>query len=197
MNHGHTKDSLIRFEEWIKQSFLAKQIRAPVHFSGGNEEELLGVFQYVRPDDWVFSTWRSHYHALLKGVPENDVYEAILDGRSMYLMFREHRFFSSAIVGGTLPIALGVAGAIKRDGGPGRVWVFVGDMCARTGIYHEAVQYATGHALPLRVVIEDNQLSTNAPTEVVWGQQGQKPPTIRYRYTRTFPHVGLEERVNF
>jgi len=113
----HTKESLIAFEERVKQAFLAKQIRSPVHLSGGNEAQLLELFGDVRPTDWVFSTWRSHYHALLHGIPEEWLFNEILAGRSMYLMNREHRFMSSAIVGGMLPIACGVALGIKRGYG--------------------------------------------------------------------------------
>ena len=215
MNHGHTPASLIAFTERVKAAFLDKQIHAPVHLNSSTQAEpLIGIFKSIRPQDYVFSTWRSAYHALLKGVPEEEVFQAILDGRSMYLMFRKRNFFSSAIVGGILPIALGVAAGIKRMNDDARatfanqngcsavlandalVYVFIGDMCARTGLYHEFLQYSNGHSLPIRVIVEDNGLSTNASTRETWGT-GEPLIHASYRYQRTEPHVGLHQKVSF
>ena len=192
-----TAEELIAFEQRVKDAFLAKQIHAPVHLSGGNERELIEAFTHLQPGDYVFSTWRSHFHALLKGIPPEWVYAEILAGRSMYLMNREHRFFSSAIVGGILPIALGVALGIKRNGGDETVWVFIGDMAARTGIYHEFAQYYRGHDLPVNVVIEDNGLSTDTPTEAAWGTSKASLKITRYHYERTQPHCGVGQHVAF
>ena len=71
----HLKD----FEVDIRDNWEAGNIRGPVHLSGGNEKELIEIFQYVHPDDWVFSTWRSHYHALLHGVFHKKLKQDILD----------------------------------------------------------------------------------------------------------------------
>lgn len=200
----HTRESLIAFEQRVADAFLAKKIRAPVHLSGGNEDQLLEIFKEVRPQDWVFSTWRSHYHALLKGCPEEWVFAEILAGRSMYLMSREHRLLCSSIVGGILPIAAGVALGATRNGTGERVWVFVGDMTARTGLMHEFVQLCEGWNLPARVVVEDNGMSTNTPTEEAWGAEswyGQNWPFPLLRswhnYTNTYPHVGVGKFVSF
>lgn len=199
MNHGHTKQSLIAFEERVKESFLAKKIFSPVHLSGNNEDQLLNIFKEVQPQDWVFSNWRSHYHALLKGIPEEQVFAEIQAGRSMYLMSREHNFLCSSIVGGILPIAAGVALGLKRNGGWDKVWVFVGDMTARCGIFHEFCSYCFGHALPIRVVVEDNGYGTNSPTEETWGTQepSWSEMSRRYKYHRTTPHVGVGSHVQF
>ncbi len=194
------RERLIEFEERVKQAFLDKRIAAPVHLSGGNEDELIAIFKHVRPQDFVFSTWRSHYHALLKGIPEKWVFNQILDGRSMYLMSKPDKFMAGSIVGGMLPIACGVALANKRLGKDETVWVFVGDMAARTGIFHEFAQYCGGHALNVRVVVEDNGYSTDTPTEATWGKAwgSHNPlPISRYKYERKWPHVGVGEHVNF
>ena len=111
-----TVDRLITFERRVAAAYDAGLIRAPVHLSGGNERQLAEYFAtYYRPGDWVFGTWRSHYHALLAGVPEEELMEAILAGKSIALCFPEHRFLTSAIVGGHLSIAVGVAMAIARE----------------------------------------------------------------------------------
>lgn len=192
------KDTLLAFRARVEEAWLAGEIRAPVHFPGGNEDQLLEVYRDVRPEDWVLGTWRSMYHALLKGVPEEMVFRQMREGRSMYLSSKEHRFLCSAIVGGTLPIAAGLAMGIKRRGGSEKVWAFVGDMTAETGLYDETLRYATGHRLPLKFVVEDNGLSTNTPTQSTWGSYWFCAGNIRrYVYERTRPHVGLEKRVTF
>lgn len=169
-----TIQELIDFEEGIKTLFEDAQIRAPVHFHVGAEDGLIEIFKYINPSDWVFSTHRSHYHALLKGIPPELVKAEILKGNSISLQFPRYRFYTSAIVGGILPIALGVAMTGET------VWCFVGDMAAETGIFHECLKYATGHQLPIHFVVEDNGMSVDTPTEKVW----------RFSYQRKFPHQG-------
>jgi pyruvate dehydrogenase E1 component alpha subunit len=61
-------DGLIDFEKTIVDHWEGGRIRGPVHLSGGNEKHLIEIFKRISKNDWVFSTWRSHYHALLKGV---------------------------------------------------------------------------------------------------------------------------------
>ncbi len=176
-----TSEELKAFEQEIGDIFLAGRIRAPIHLHGNNEEDLREIFNQVKPEDWVFSTHRSHYHALLKGIPPEEVKAEILKGNSICLQFPQYRFYTSAIVGGILPIALGVAMASYK------CWVFVGDMAAETGIFHECVKYATGHKLPIKFVVEDNHFSVDTPTEQVW----------RYSYERKFPHQGVGKYVIF
>jgi pyruvate dehydrogenase E1 component alpha subunit len=191
-----TARNLLDFETDVAGRFAAAEIRSPVHFSGGNEEELIEIFTHITREDWVFSTWRSHYHALLHGVPRERLMADILAGKSMNLNYPAYHFLTSAIVGGTLPIACGVAA-----GGP-RCWCFVGDMCASTGAFHDAVQYADGHDLPITFIVEDNGLATNTPTRGTWGTPRCKNVTWSarvqsYPYIRTYPHVGLTQRVEF
>ncbi len=112
----HTPESLIAFEDRVTEAFLAKKIHAPIHLSRGNEAQLIDVFQGIKRTDWVFSNWRSHYHALLHGIPEDALFDMVVNGRSMYINSAKHRFMASSIVGGMLPIALGVAKAIKMKG---------------------------------------------------------------------------------
>lgn len=192
-----TADDLRAFESEVAAEFEAAAIRAPVHLSGGNEERLIQIFERVEARDWVFCSYRGHYHALLKGVPADEVKAAILAGRSMTLCFPEHRFYSSAIVAGHVPMAVGVAAGLKRDLSVyQRVWCFVGDMAAETGIFHEAVKYAQGHALPIRFVIEDNGLSAHSPTAACWGSQ-DTDCVESYRYDLPWPHVNSGKWVNF
>ena len=168
------KEELIAFEADIANLFEQVKIPSPVHLSGGNEDALIDIFQHIKPVDWVFSNHRSHYHALLKGIPPEWLKAEILANHSITINNAEYKFFSSAIVGGILPIAVGVAMMGET------AWVFCGDMAAETGIFHGCVKFATGHELSIHFVVEDNGYSVLTPTEKVW----------RYSYERTFPHQG-------
>jgi pyruvate dehydrogenase E1 component alpha subunit len=64
----YTKDDLVKFERLIADHWDAGRIKGPVHLGGGNEDELIELGKRISKDDWVFSTWRSHYHALIKGI---------------------------------------------------------------------------------------------------------------------------------
>ena len=191
-----TADDLRAFEAEVAGVFEGAGIRAPVHLSGGNESLLIEVFERVRPADWVFCSYRGHYHALLRGVPRAEVMAAIVAGRSMTMCFPEHNFCSSAIVAGHVPMAVGVAMAFKRRSLKQMVWCFVGDMAAETGIFHEAVKYAEGHNLPIRFVIEDNGLSAHSPTADCWGKR-EGNCVESYRYSLPWPHVNSGKWVNF
>jgi TPP-dependent pyruvate/acetoin dehydrogenase alpha subunit len=197
-----TAQDLIDFETDVAGHFAKAEIHSPVHFSGGNETPLLEIFSHIKRTDYVLSTWRNHYHALLHGIPRERVLTDILAGKSMTLNYPEYKFLTSAIVGGTLPIACGLAA------GGERVWCFVGDMCASTGAFHDAVQYVEGLKLPVTFVVEDNGLATNTPTSETWGDTSCKSATCSekvgigsviwsYQYSRKYPHVGLSQRVQF
>jgi len=191
------KQELIDFEEEIKQLFLDKKIFAPVHLSVGSEEPLIKIFKDVKKDDWVFSTHRSHYHALLKGIDKNWLKNEILQKRSIHIYNKEHKFFASAIMGGILPIAVGAAMAIKRKKKKEKVWAFIGDMTVEMGITHECMKYASRHNLSIVFVIEDNGVSVNTPTQEVWGESNSEPNIIRYKYERVYPHQGCGSWVVF
>lgn len=190
-----TKDDLIRFEQDIADRFEQKQIPGPIHLSGGNEDQLIGIFKTIDWDDYVFSTWRSHYHALLHGVPEDLVMEEILKGKSMSLMFPDYHFFTSGIVGGILPIAVGLAYGLK--GTERKVYCFVGDMTSTTGIFHESVMYAEKQDLPITFYVENNRLSCNSPTQETWGIDYRRRKVTGYNYDRQYPHCGVRKWVNF
>ena len=196
------RQRLIAFSERVKAAFAAKLIRSPVHLAGSEdgtlENWLIDIFaRHVRPGDWVCSNWRSMHHALLAGCDEEWLFSEILAGRSMSIFNAEKRFLSSAIVGGMLPIACGLAMAAKMRGTGEKVHVFIGDMTACCGLYSEFMRYCGGHNLPCRVYIEDNGYSTDTPTEAAWGNWYADTPIMCRWYKRRYPHVGIGERVQF
>jgi len=199
-----SKNDLIRFEDKVAETFNAGKIRAPIHLYSGNEDKLIEIFQKIDvKEDWVFCSWRSHYQCLLKGVPEDLLYNAILEGRSIALCFLEYKIFSSAIVGGHIPIALGVALSLKKQESESHVYCFLGDMTAETGIAQSAFAYANNFDLPITFIIEDNGISVCSDTRKVWGtsklrfQQVSNKKIISYTYTNKYPHAGAGKRVEF
>tara|TARA_R110000824_G_scaffold399960_1_gene606449 strand:- start:312 stop:941 length:630 start_codon:yes stop_codon:yes gene_type:complete len=201
-----TKEDLIAFEDEIAECFNEAQIKAPVHLYNDNEEQMIEVFvkHNIGKDDWVLGSWRSHYQCLLKGVPKEELKQAILNGRSISLCFSEQRVLCSGIVTGTVPIALGIALNIKRTGGTNRVFCFMGDMTAETGVAHECIKYAKNHKLPIHFIIEDNGKSVCTDTRATWGSEtltyeGVSDEYVTYyRYKlEKYPHAGAGIRVQF
>lgn len=194
---------LIAFEDEVARRFNEAEIRAPIHLYSNNEKNMITVFGSVSSADWIFCSWRSHYQCLLKGVPEDQVMEEIMAGKSISLCFPKYKIYSSAIVGGVLPIAVGTAMSIKRDGGAERVHCFLGEMTAETGIAHECIKYSQRHNLPIRFIIEDNGKSVVTNTRDVWNtdkllfEDSGDPMIFYYRYENKYPHAGAGTRVQF
>ena len=197
-NKKKIKKILIDFEKDIKKIYEDGKIKAPIHLSGNNEIPLIRIFKNIKKTDWVFSSWRNHYHAILKGVPLKLIKKEIISGRSMGLNFKKYNFYSSSIVGGIIPIALGVAKSIKLKKSKSLVWVFIGDMTFETGLFHECFKYAKNHNLPIKFVVEDNNMSTNTPTNKVWVRKSKIPKGVfYYKYKRKYPHHGTGSWILF
>lgn len=222
-NIDELKKKLIAFEERMSNLYKEGKIKAPVHLAKGNEEKLIEIFKHIKKDDWVFCSYRNHYHALLKGISAEWLEQEIVDGRSMHFMNKEHNFYTSSIVPGHLPIALGTALALKLKNSPNHVWAFCGDMASETGTFHEVTKYAKGHNLPITFIVEDDSLSVYTPTKEVWKtssfsvndsnlnaysmgtnsktnfeiKDNEKPLMMRYSYERGWPHHGIGLWVEF
>ena len=198
-----TKNDLINFEKKVANTFNKAKIKAPVHLYSNNEEQIIEVFKDINKDDWVFCTWRSHYQCLLKGVPENELYEKICKGISISLCFPGYKIFSSAIVSGSIPIAVGAAISIKLNKEKNRVHCFMGDMTSETGIAHECIKYSRNHQLPIHFIIEDNSKSVCTDTRETWNsnklsyESVSDPMITYYRYDTKYPHAGAGTRIQF
>lgn len=192
MRKKWTKEELISFEYRIGQLYLDNQLPFLFHLSGGNEDELIEIFENIQEGDYVISNHRNHYHALLHGITPEELEYKIKDGRSMFVYDRKRNFFLSAIIGGTPAIAAGIAWALKRKGSTQRVWCFVGDGTEDNGHLAEAIRYVDGWELPCTFVIESNNRSCEASNEDRWGKtahpEWNSPSVIRYQYECTYPH---------
>ena len=195
-----TKKELIDFENEIGDLYMDNQLPFLFHLSGGNEDQLIEIFQDIKEGDYVISNHRSHYHALLHGIPPETVKDRILNGRSMFIYDRERNFFCSAIIGGTPAIAAGIALALKKKGSDKKVWCFVGDGTEDNGHLFEAVRYVDGWDLPCKFVIENNNRSVEATNEDRWGKAADykwdSPSVIKYYYDITYPHARREGMID-
>lgn len=203
---NYSVHDLIKFEKEMATRFDNAEIKAPVHLYHGNEEQMIEVFRKhkIGPEDWVLGSWRSHYQCLLKGVPEDELTRAILQGRSISLCFAKQRVLCSGIVTGVLPISVGIALDIKRKGGKNKVYCWMGDMTSETGVAHESIKYARNHKLPIHFIIEDNGKSVCTNTRDTWGMDKLTHEGISDEYVTYYqypmekwPHAGAGKRVQF
>ncbi len=198
------KKELILFEEEIADLFNKGKIRAPVHLYQGNEDKIIEFFKRVNKNDWIFCSWRSHYQCLLKGVPKDEIKKEIMEGRSISLCFPKQKIYSSALVGGSLPIAVGTAMSLKiKKENNTMVYCFMGEMTSETGIAHECIKYSINLDLPIHFIIEDNEKSVCTDTRSTWklkklSYEGRNDKFITfYSYKSKWPHAGAGKRIQF
>ena len=84
------KQDLIDFEKLVADHWEAGDLPYLIHLSGGNEDFLIDLFKEVKDGDWIFSTHRNHHHALLSGVPRDELLRKILAGNSMFVLSLIH-----------------------------------------------------------------------------------------------------------
>ena len=190
---------VIDFEAKVAKKYNNGEIKYPIHLTSGNEDQLIKIFHYISKKDWIFCSWRSHAHALLHGMSSKKLLNQIVNGKSMYISSRKNKILCSSIAGGTIPIALGVALAIKRRKLKNKVWLFVGDMTSQMGIFNEVYNYSRNFNLPLEIVIEDNATSVYTKTKKVWNTKKLKFPkdVFYYKYKLGYPHHGTGRWVSF
>jgi len=193
MKRKWTKEELIEFENRIGDLYLDNKLPFLFHLSGGNEEQLIQIFEEIDEGDYVLSNHRNHYHALLHGIAPEILEDKILNGRSMFVYDRERNFFCSAIIGGTPAIAAGIAWALKKKGSMKKVWCFVGDGTEDNGHLYEAIRYVDGWQLPCQFIIENNNRSVEATNFERWGSKADyvwdSNSVIKYKYDITYPHA--------
>tara|TARA_S200000501_G_scaffold371525_1_gene414767 strand:- start:1326 stop:2534 length:1209 start_codon:yes stop_codon:yes gene_type:complete len=192
----YTKKELIEIENSIVEKYKDNKLPFLFHLCGGNEDQLIEIFNDIQDGDYVFVTHRNHYHAYLHGIDPEVVMDRVSNGRSMFIYDRERNFFSSAIVGGIPEIAAGVAMALKLKKSNQKVWCFVGDGAEDTGHFYAAVRYVESNNLPCKFIIEDNDISIQATKSDRWGSEFlfKWPSCVkRYKYDLIYPHARIEE----
>jgi TPP-dependent pyruvate/acetoin dehydrogenase alpha subunit len=153
-------------EEKIVEIYPTDRIQSPVHLSIGQEAVAVGVCAAIRRTDPLFGSYRSHAFYLAKGgdlkLMFAELYGKVTGGAkgkagSMHLTAPEVGFMgSSAVVASTIPHAVGAALAAKRRGTGQVVLTVFGDGATEEGVYHESVNFAALHRLPVLFVCENN-----------------------------------------
>ena len=155
-----------RFEEKCAELYATTKIRGFLHLYIGEEAVAVGVMQALRPDDRVVATYREHGHALVRGVSAAatmaEMYgkvEGCSRGRggSMHLFDAATRFYGgNAIVGGGLPLAVGLGLADKMQGLDSITACFFGEGAVAEGEFHESLNLAALWNLPVLFCCENN-----------------------------------------
>ena len=162
-------------EEKIIELYPFDKIQSPVHLSIGQEAVAVGLCSQLKIDDWVFINYRGHSFYLAKGGPLPKLF-AELYGKStglskgkagsMHLAAPDCGVMgASAVVGSTISHAVGAALASKIRG-ENRIYVSVfGDGATEQGCYHESLNFASLHNLPVLFLCENNGLAVHTPLE--------------------------------
>ncbi len=164
-----------RFEEKAAELYSGGKIHGFLHLYIGEEAVAVGALQALTPDDAIVATYREHGHALARGIPAAAVLAEMYGkangcsrgrGGSMHLFDVTRRFYGGyAIVGGGLPIAVGLALADKLQG-RGRVTAcFFGDGAVAEGEFHESLNLAALWKLPVLFLCENNRYAMGTALE--------------------------------
>ena len=163
-------------EESIADKYSEQKMRCPTHLSIGQEAIAVGVCANLTSQDQVLSTHRAHAHYLAKGGCLNSMMAEIYGkasgcskgmGGSMHLIDTSVGFMgSTAIVGNTIPVAVGLALEKKLTRKKSIACVFFGDGATEEGAFYESVNFAIIHSLPILFICENNLYSVYSGLEV-------------------------------
>jgi pyruvate dehydrogenase E1 component alpha subunit len=155
-----------RFEEKCAELYQQEKIRGFLHLYIGEEAVATGVMRALEPEDAVVATYREHGHALVRGVDMNRVMAEMYGkidgcsrgrGGSMHLFDAGKRFYGgNAIVGGGLPLVVGLALADRMRDRPRVSVCFFGEGAVAEGEFHESMNLAALWKLPVLFVCENN-----------------------------------------
>lgn len=179
-DHGAFHETLFRSlylirrtEEEIVRLYPTDKIKSPIHLSIGQEAVSVGVCAALRPSDVVFGTYRGHALYLAKGGDLRAMIAELYgkaDGAargkagSMHLIDRTAGMMgTSAVVGTTIPQAVGYALAMKMQGRDVVVAVFFGDGATDEGVFHESMNFAALKKLPVLFICENNGYAIYSP----------------------------------
>jgi pyruvate dehydrogenase E1 component alpha subunit len=165
-----------RIEEALAELYKEQEMRTPVHFSVGQEAVAVGVCSALTPQDVVYSGHRCHAHYLAKGGNLAGLVAELYGretgcakgrGGSVHLTdMSVGMVASSAILGQTIPVAVGSALAFQMDASRRVAVSFFGDGAADEGVFHESLNWASVGKLPVIFVCENNLYATHSPLSV-------------------------------
>jgi pyruvate dehydrogenase E1 component alpha subunit len=155
-----------RTEQTAHDLFLRGLVKGTTHLAAGQEAVAVGASAALRPDDYVFATYRGHHHAIARGATPEECLAELMSkatgvcrakGGSMHLTKADHGMLGSyAIVGAHLPMAVGAAWSARLRGTEQVAMAFFGDGATNIGAFHEALNLAAVWRLPVLFVCENN-----------------------------------------
>ncbi|KAB1141542.1 thiamine pyrophosphate-dependent dehydrogenase E1 component subunit alpha [Streptomyces luteolifulvus] len=155
-----------RTEKAAHDLFLSGLVKGTTHLAAGQEAIAVGASAALRPDDYVFATYRGHHHALARGATPEECLAELMSratglcgakGGSMHLTKASSGMLGSyAIVGSHLPMAAGAAWSARLRGTGQIAVAFFGDGATNIGAFHEALNLAAVWKLPVLFVCENN-----------------------------------------
>jgi pyruvate dehydrogenase E1 component alpha subunit len=164
-----------RFEEKAAEGYALGKIGGFCHLYIGQEAVAIGAIHALRPDDYVMTAYREHVHALQTGIEPRAVMAELYGrqdgcskgkGGSMHMFSAEHNYLGGhGIVGGQIPLALGVAWKIKYHGEDRVMQVYLGEAAVNQGAFHESLNMAALWKLPLIVIVENNRFGMGTAWE--------------------------------
>jgi pyruvate dehydrogenase E1 component alpha subunit len=166
-----------RTEKAAQDLFLAGLVKGTTHLAAGHEAVAVGTSAALRPDDYVFATYRGHHHAIARGATPAECLAELMSrdtgvcrakGGSMHLTKADHNMMGSyAIVGAHLPMAAGAAWSAVLRGTEQVAVAFFGDGATNIGAFHEALNLAAVWRLPVVFVCENNLYMEYTPISSV------------------------------
>jgi len=179
-----------RLLEWYEQMAIIRQtekaaydlfmsglVKGTTHLAAGHEAVAVGASAALRPNDYVFATYRGHHHAIARGATPAECLAELMSratglckakGGSMHLTKADRGMLGSyAIVGSHLPIAAGAAWSAKLRGTDQVAVAFFGDGATNIGAFHEALNLAAVWKLPVLFVCENNLYMEYTPISAV------------------------------
>ena len=164
-----------RFEEKSAEAYALGKIGGFCHLYIGQEAVAVGAIHALREDDYVMTAYREHVHALQTGVTPEAVMAELYGradgcskgkGGSMHMFSAERNYLGGhGIVGGQVPLALGVAWKIKYRQEDRVIQCYLGEAAVNQGAFHESLNMAALWKLPLIVIVENNRFGMGTAWE--------------------------------
>jgi len=172
----HREMQLIRrFEERAQEQYTKAKIGGYCHLNIGEEATVVGGIEALKPNDWIFTSYREHGHAIARGVDPKTVMAELFGketgtshgrGGSMHLVDYSRRFMGGyGIVGGHLPLAVGGAWAVKYRKQKDVIFCMFGDGATNIGAFHESLNMAKVFDLPVVWFCVNNRYGMGTPVE--------------------------------
>ncbi len=148
-----------RFEERCQEMYTRAKIGGYCHLNIGEEATVVGGIAALHPNDYIYTSYREHGHAIARGVDPKAIMAELFGretgtshgrGGSMHLYDAERHFMGGyGIVGGHLPLAVGAGWAIKYEKKDDVVFCMFGDGATNIGAFHESLNFAAVFDLPV------------------------------------------------